>query len=263
MKKRLYVIEGTPCSGKSTTGRYVAELTGAAYVDEGSGDHPADYEFHAYLKPEELDGFSEEEREQIVEKGERKAGGIVCPLAAFEGVLFDKLLQHKIYDFLPWEVERPVMLAKWKEFAEKMLKEENDTYVLNCVLLQNPMCETMFRFDFSEQESEAYIREICQALEGIEIIVIYLKSSEIEQNVRRALPERGEEWLNAVTDYHVNSAYGRRNQLEGFDGYIRALKDRQERELRILERLPVRAIVIENPSLNWEKTYELIKKGTA
>lgn len=212
MKKKLYVVEGTPCSGKSTTGHYVAELTGAVYVDEGSGEHPADYEFHAYLKPEELDGFSEEEKAQIL---------------------------------------------------EKVLKEENNTYVLNCVLLQNPMCEIMFRFDFTEQESEAYIREICQTLEGIEVTVIYLKSSEMEQNVRRALPERGEEWLNAVIDYHVNSAYGRRKKLEGFEGYIRALEDRQERELRILERLPVRAMVIDNPSQDWEKAYELIKKGTA
>lgn len=142
-------------------------------------------------------------------------------------------------------------------YEKETICDQGDT------LLRNPMCETMFRFDFSEKESEAYIREICQALEGIEIIVIYLKSSQIEQNVRRALPERGEEWLNAVTDYHVNSAYGRKNRLEGFDGYIRALKERQERELRILERLPVREIIIENPSLNWEKAYELIRKGTA
>ena len=57
MHHRLYIIEGLPCSGKSTTSAYVAELLeqqgNVCYVDEGSGDHPADYEFHA-LAPVEI-----------------------------------------------------------------------------------------------------------------------------------------------------------------------------------------------------------------
>ena len=51
MNHRLYIIEGLPCSGKSTTSAFVAELLKAhgkvCYVDEGTGEHPADYEFHA------------------------------------------------------------------------------------------------------------------------------------------------------------------------------------------------------------------------
>ena len=53
MANRLYIIEGLPCSGKSTTSAFVAEILkqkhNVCYVDEGSGNHPADYEFHAFL----------------------------------------------------------------------------------------------------------------------------------------------------------------------------------------------------------------------
>ena len=41
--KRLIIVEGLPCSGKSTTARYIAEKLGYIYVDEGTCNHPADY----------------------------------------------------------------------------------------------------------------------------------------------------------------------------------------------------------------------------
>ena len=51
MKNRLYIIEGLPCSGKSTISAFVAsclEQHGkVCFVDEGTRNHPADYEFHA------------------------------------------------------------------------------------------------------------------------------------------------------------------------------------------------------------------------
>lgn len=49
---RLYIVEGLPCSGKSSTARFIADTLAqqdkqVCHIDEGTGDHPADYEFHA------------------------------------------------------------------------------------------------------------------------------------------------------------------------------------------------------------------------
>lgn len=261
MSKKLYIIEGTPCSGKSTTGKYLAGLLNAEYIDEGSGNHPADYEFHAFITKWELSSFSEFERKEISEKSKRLHGGIICPLSSFSGDLFDKLLQHKIYDFLPWNVERSVMLDKWREFADFYVNQSDDKpFVFNSVILQNPMCETMMRFGFSKEESESYIREICGILENIDTTVIYLKSNNISDNVKNALPERGDEWLNAVIEYHINGNYGKSENLNDFDGYIKALEERQIRELDILQRLPIHSVVIENPQEDWDTAYMQIKQ---
>lgn len=263
MRKRLYVIEGTPCSGKSTTGKYLAGLLDAKYIDEGSKTHPADYEFHAFITEQELMSFSENERKEISEKSKMLHGGIICPISSFSGDLFDKLLQHKIYDFLPWNVEKDVMLDKWREFANFYVNQSDDKpFVFNSVILQNPMCETMMRFGFSKEESEAYIKEICDILKNknINTIIIYLKSKNISGNVKNALPERGDEWLNGVIEYHINGNYGRSENLSGFDGYIKALEERQLRELDILQRLPVHSVIIENPQENWDTAYIKIKQ---
>jgi hypothetical protein len=221
------------------------------FVDEGSGAHPADYESDAFLNRGDLAEFAADEQEQVLSAAAEKCGGYVVPLGKFSGELFDKLLRHKIYDFLPWETERPVMLDKWREFA---LSCDRD-YVFNCVLLQNPMCETMMRFGFDEAASEAYIREISGIIAPLSPFVVYLKNSDINSSVKQASAERGDDWLNAVIDYHCSGEYGRKHGLKGFDGYIAALEERQRRELAILGRLGVEHIVLEDPQNDWVAAY--------
>ena len=247
--RRLIIIEGLPCAGKSTVGRFIADLLGWRYVDEGSGKHPADYEFHAWLAPDALDGFPEAERQAILAAAAPACGSWVVPLTGFEGALFDRLLAHKIYDFLPWEAEKPVMLDRWRTFAAGVGPDEG--WVFNCVLLQNPMCETMMRFGFDVETSAAYIGEICRIIRPLEPLVVYLRRDDIRAAIEAALPERGQDWLDGVVAYHCEGAYGRARGLSGFDGYIAALEERQRRELEILRGLPLESLVLDNPGRDW------------
>lgn len=259
--RRLYIIEGLPCSGKSTTSAFVAEelrkRRDVCYVDEGTGAHPADYEFHAFLDEEALLMLSEGEREAALGASEKLSGGYVVPLSAFGGELFEKLLRFKVYDFLPWEKEYPVMLEKWRSFVEQA---DGDTaYVFNCVLLQNPMCETMMRFGFPPSISEEYIGKIADIIRPLEPVVIYLKSTEVRSAVEKASKER-EGWLDGVVDYHINGAYGRSINAQGFEGYISCLEERQKRELLILSRLDIDSVVISDPQRDWDSSYQKIRE---
>lgn len=262
MKHRLYIVEGLPCSGKSTTAKFAADIIGkggekVSYTDEGGGNHPADYEFHSFVTEEDLALFADEEREQVKSKAEYCSGGYVVPLSQFGGKLFDKLLQYKIYDFLPWETEKTLMLRKWREFCNNA---DNDTvYVFNCCLLQNPMCETMMRFGFPMERSAAYIKEIAEIIKPLDPVVIYLKNDDIAECVRKTAAER-EGWLDGVIEYHTNGAYGKSISAQGFDGYIQCLEERQRRELSILSGLPVKSFVIENAHRDWTEAYDKISR---
>lgn len=243
MKYRLIIVEGLPCSGKSSVSASVAEWLKpqgkVCFVDEGSGDHPADYEWHAYA-PAGL----------VAEKE-----GVV-PLKHYSGELLERLLPYKIYDCLPWEVEQPLMLEKWQQFASSASKDT--TYVFNCVLLQNPMCETMMRFGFPEEVSLDHIRRIAETIHGLHPAVIYLKNDDIATSVRKAAGERPG-WLDGVIDYHVNGAYGKSIYAEGFEGYIQCLADRQRREMSILSQLPLRSLIVDNPQRDWEAAHQQIR----
>lgn len=260
MKNRLYIIEGLPCSGKSTTSAFIAEILkekyNVCYVDEGSGNHPADYEFHSFISENEMLNFSREEQAEIKKSAEKTDKGYIVSLSHFSEGLFDKLLQYKIYDFLPWETEKPVMLEKWRSFASAA--DKDTFYVFNCVMLQNPMCETMMRFGFPENMSCDYIRKIAEITAPLEPVVIYLKNDDIRECVERTSAER-EGWLEAVIDYHVNGGYGKSIDAKGFDGYIHCLEERQRRELRILSVLDVKSLVVDNAHRDWDRAYEEIK----
>ncbi len=256
---RLIIVEGLPCSGKSTTSKYIADAIGARFYDEGSGNHPADYEFHAFIKKSELCSFSPEDQILIIKNTVSKDDGYIVPLNLFSGELFNKLLRFKIYDFLPWENEKPVMLDKWTEFVYGAEKDKQ--YVFNCVLLQNPMCETMVRFGFDIQISSEYITSICNIIRPMNPFIVYLHSENIRNAIEKAVSERGMNWLNSVINYHCNGAYGKAEHLTGFDGYIKALEERQRREIEILHSLNVKNMIIHNPSENWESTYLEIIRG--
>lgn len=258
MKTRLYIVEGLPCSGKSTTAKFVAQKTGGLFFDEGSGSHPADYEFQAYISDSELLNFSADEQDILKKSSLPHNGGLITQLSALSGELFEKALKYKIYDFLDWNTERQLMLDKWKSFADSA--DKDSVYVFNCVLLQNPMCETMMRFNFDPAVSFEHINSICDAIKPLSSTVIYLENNDIAQSVKSAVKERGDEWLNAVINYHCNGAYGKANGLSGFDGYIKALEERQVRELEILKKLPLNYTVIHDPQNNWEKAYSEIEK---
>lgn len=149
------------------------------------------------------------------------------------------------------------MLRKWKSFAEFSVTDT--VYVFNCIFLQNPMCETMMRFGFSIEKSIEYITEISEIIKPLKPVVIYLKNDDIRSSVEKASRER-EGWLDAVIDYHVNGAFGKSINAEGFEGYISCLKERRKRELDILSVLDIESIVLENPRRDWNAAYEEIKK---
>lgn len=141
------------------------------------------------------------------------------------------------YDFPDFTTERTKILGKWKSFAENA--DRDTIYVFNCIFLQNPMCETMMRFGMSEDASLNYIAEIAEIIRPLNPIIIYIDQPVVKATVDSVLEERGNEWLNAVIDYHTSQGYGKQNGLSGYDGYIQCLEERKKRELKILQALSI------------------------
>ncbi|WP_459481517.1 P-loop NTPase family protein [Clostridium saccharoperbutylacetonicum] len=262
MKNKLFIIEGLPCTGKSTTGKFVSDFLSkegyaALYYDESDLEHPADYGFHAFMTSNDLQILSDEELQQVKNIGLEENSGLVIPLSKISGELFDKIIPFKIYDCLPWEIEKTVMLNHWAEFARQAYKEDK-IYVFNCCFLQNLLCEMMIRFNYSYDEIQEYIINIYENIKALNPVVIYLKNPKVKERVSEIAIERDDDWLKSVVEYHTSQGYGKANGLEGFDGYISCLEERQKLELKILEQLNIDKIIIDTPFENWERTHNII-----
>lgn len=148
------------------------------------------------------------------------------------------------YDFPDFYTEREQILSKWKEFSSN--SEQDTIYVFNCILLQNPMCETMMRFGMNTEESHKYIREISEIITPFNPIIYYLEQKNVKEAIECVLHERGNEWLNAVIGYHTEQGYGKEHHLSGFEGYIACLEERQKREIYILQNLGLAYRILES-----------------
>ena len=129
MKNRLFILEGVPCTGKTSTSEFVASILIVSgekveHFKEGVVNHPADYDFHAYITKENFEKFLDNEKEILLNNSEEVKNGYVISLSNIKGELFNKVIQYKVYDMLPWDIEYPIMLSKWEEFYENAKTNE-------------------------------------------------------------------------------------------------------------------------------------------
>lgn len=171
--------------------------------------------------------------EMIANELSKKGKKVIC---VDEGVQ-EHPADYADYDFPDFETERKKILEKWRSFTEKFDKDV--IYVFNCIFLQNPMCETMMRFGMDDMASQNYISEIAEIIKPLKPVIIYIDQPDVKKAIDRVIDERGNDWLNAVIDYHTSQGYGKENNLFGYEGYIKCLKERKIRELKILQELDI------------------------
>ena len=196
MKNKLFIIEGLPCTGKSTISKLVADFLlkqghAVSYYNEGTLEHPADYEFHAFMTSNDLKILSDDELQEVKNIGVKENSDLVIPLSKIKGELFNKIIPYKIYDCLPWEREKTAMLNHWEEFA-KLAYTEDRIYVFNCCFLQNPLCEMMMRFNYPYEDIQKYIINIFESIKTLNPVVIYLQNSKVKERVSEIAIERND-----------------------------------------------------------------------
>lgn len=174
----------------------------------------------------------------IAEELEKRGKKVVC---VDEGMP-DHPADYADYDFPDFETERRKILQKWSSFVREA--DQQTIYVFNCIFLQNPMCETMMRFGMDQDASRKYVAEISQIIQPLHPIIIYIDQPDVKGAIDKVLEERGNDWLNAVMEYHVSQGYGKQHNLQGYEGYIACLEERRNREIYILQQLDINYFTI-------------------
>src|SRR5690349_3127946 len=258
------MVEGLPGSGKTTASGFISEWLHGRQVPvhhfpEGRTDHPADLEQVAILSdgqlerlrhdfPDEADDLTAAAEHVddlwLVRRRERPA---------WSGRLRDRLRKLDSYDgAVTHDVHTRVLVRSWQRFAERRTRE-NAVFLFECVLIQNPMCALLARFDRPEAAIEAHIRRLAEVTAGMEPLLVYLDAGDPAAVLEAAAVERPAEWLEFVIGYHTEQGYGLAHGLRGYDGLVEFMRHRREVELDILSRLPVNTFTSDVSDGDWDR----------
>ena len=276
MQTKLILIEGIPGSGKTTIAGKVNNYLNAGNIKTQlfcEGDiHPADLSWCAYIPLNEYENILSKNVNHL--DVIRKFSKIEKDYAI---VAYTKmgLLPNEVKDFAAYEVydgrvpaEKFMELhqKRWKVFCERA-HQEADVNIFECAYFQNSICELMGIHMQPEEKLCEYLLSLMNIVEKLNPVLIYLTQPDIKETISRVAKERispdkaiMKDWIDMVIDWVENSKYGKINNLKGLDGTIRFFEDRKRVELSVLEKLPIKKYIINNPDYNWDSVFNDIKE---
>lgn len=228
---KLWLIEGLPGSGKTTFAEtFVTRGNSYKFYSEIDASHPVDlHDVHW------VEGDIRFEGEVIDQDGD---GRFVRYRAG------EAIYGTDVYE-LPFEKHVDLMIGRWHRFVERAQRDEVD-YVFECAILQNPFTIGMVSQHVPNEQIERYIETVAALITTLDPTVVYLETNDVPAVFRNVYAERPPEWQQGFVDYYTTRAYARANGLDGIEGTIRLLEERQQRELKVLSHLPLRTIRIVN-----------------
>ena len=263
MASKLILLEGLPCSGKTSGARDVAsQLRGwhkdvRLFTDEASVN-PVDLKNYAFLTPEQYREFPESDR--VLFNGEKleDPSGWLIPLIDLDESIAAELESYRFYGCQPWEIERKIILYRWKNFAAKAEKE-TAIYIFDGFFLESIVNEMMMWFDLSQTEIDGFMKELADIIRPLEPLIIYLESDQIEARIREVSAEHDYDWLRDLVAYYTGQRKSDEDNAPDLDACTLSLEARQTVELKLIAKLGLDRIILKNAHTDWVEAYNFIR----
>jgi len=265
IKPKLILVEGLPGFGKSTTATLLNEILCEMNLEnelflEGNLNHPADFDYVAYISKAELNQLLSEHilDFDFFKRVTEDRTGYFIPYQKIKNELGDKfpdellniISKKDIYE-LPFNQNQFHIENKWKKFALNAQHNEK-VIIFECCFIQNPITVGMIKYNISKGQVLKYIKALENAVKILDPLLIYINQDDLELSFNKAIKERPKEWLEGFIDYYSTQEFGQANDLSGLNGTIKILQERKAFEDQIVKELSIKKEIVNNT------TYDLI-----
>ncbi|WP_027216885.1 hypothetical protein [Butyrivibrio fibrisolvens] len=237
-----YFVEGLQGSGKSTlVGKLSDKYKDHEAVREGDYS-PVELAWCAYVSMDQYDSILEKYSEikplieaKSVSEDEHM---IICYTQIITDVpgFHRDLEQYEIYNGRSdFDEFKDIVLGRYRRW-------NTDKMIFECSLFQNTVEDMILYRCLSDEEIIDFYREVCNALEGKDMHIYYLKTENISESIDIIRKERSDDdgnemWYPLMIRYFDESPYAKKYGVSGNEGLLAHLEHRQQLELRMCQEL--------------------------
>ena len=151
-----------------------------------------------------------------------------------------------------------IRIAHWKAFVSKA-KESETVNILDSRYLMNSVG---FFFAMDKMDELAAFESLWKDIvKPLNPVFIYFYQNDTEKALRKTFDLRREHWEDwAFKKINEGTAFGKRNNLKGFDGFVTFFKEFRKVTDKTFDKFNGIKLAIENSEREWEKYYEQISQ---
>ena len=271
----IYVIEGLPGSGKTTFSKKLEEhllSIGIKVKRFSEGDlHPIDLAWCSIMDKDTFDYYCNhycEIKDDIIKHTKIVKDDYITAYTQIElkesyKDFYDVFGEYEIFKTNSLDTFLNKHLEIYSQFIIDL--DQDMTYIFECVFLQNHINELILKYNASLEQILDYYNKLIEALYPQRIKIIYINQVNVKSTLDHIINERKtnnpllyKDWIDNVLEYVQEQPFSEELNYLGYDGFLRFLKDRKQLELKLLNELNIKSIIIDLED-NYDLVFESIK----
>lgn len=165
-------------------------------------------------------------------------------------IRYEEFEAGDIHTFEGMSINRQVMLKKWEQFRDEIMKSNRICITEGCLLhtLDRYLLESVWK----EDQVMSYYLDILDILKPLNPLIVFLHRPDIQKSFEKAFKARGDWWKELILGVPEPYGYFENHKYEGDQSVFSGLAYEQEQMSRIFDNMTCDKLKIDTSEEAWD-----------